>query len=54
MAAGALFVREAGGVVSDIHGDPDHFMQTGNITAGNPAIHSEILRITKEIASALP
>jgi len=54
MAAGALLVREAGGVVTDIHGDPDHFMQTGNITAGNKYIHSEIVAITKEILSPLP
>jgi len=54
MAAGALLIREAGGIVSDIHGDPERFMQTGNITAGNKPIHSEILRITKDILSPLP
>ena len=46
-------MREAGGVVSDIHGDPERFMQTGNITAGNPAIHSQILVVIKEILSTL-
>jgi len=54
MAAGALLVREAGGVVSDIHGDPKHFMQTGNIAAGNKYIHSKILTLTKDILSPLP
>jgi myo-inositol-1(or 4)-monophosphatase len=54
MAAGVLLIREAGGIVSDLHGDPERFMQTGNITAGNKFMHSEIVRITKEILSALP
>jgi myo-inositol-1(or 4)-monophosphatase len=54
MAAGTLLIREAGGTVTDIHGDQERFMQTGNITAGNSQIHDHILAITKDILSALP
>lgn len=43
MAAGALLVQEAGGVVSDFAGDGD-FMETGNIIAGNLNILAGIQR----------
>jgi myo-inositol-1(or 4)-monophosphatase len=42
IAAGCLLVQEAGGLVSDINGGPD-YMQSGNILAGNPKIHPELL-----------
>ncbi len=42
MAAGALLIQEAGGMVSDFAGN-DHFMHTGNVVAGNPKIWQEIL-----------
>lgn len=38
VAAGALIVREAGGVITDLAGSPDVVRRTG-IVAGNPAIH---------------
>ena len=38
LAAGALLVREAGGVVTDLDGDEDILRHTG-IVAGNPAMH---------------
>ncbi|MEM7357832.1 MAG: inositol monophosphatase family protein [Pseudomonadota bacterium] len=41
IAAGALLVREAGGMISDIGGDPDVF-KSGNIIAGNPRIHEKL------------
>jgi len=53
VAAGALIIREAGGVVSDIFGDPDNFMRTGHIIAGNEQIHREILKTTKLILKDL-
>lgn len=43
MAAGALLVQEAGGMVSDFAGGQD-FLESGNIIAGNPKIHAEMLR----------
>ena len=43
IAAGALLVREAGGIVSDID-KSDNFMVTGNIVAGNLKLTDELLK----------
>lgn len=43
MAAGALLVQEAGGLVGDFSGDDD-YLQTGNVVAGNPKVFKEILQ----------
>ncbi len=43
IAAGALLVQEAGGLVSDFVGGND-FMKSGNIVAGNPKIFKALLR----------
>ena len=43
MAAGALIVQEAGGMVTDFSGD-QRYLESGNIVAGNPKIHAEMLR----------
>lgn len=45
MAAGALIVREAGGLVSDFFGG-DGFLSGGNIVAGTPSVHRAILAVT--------
>ena len=42
MAAGALIVREAGGLVSDFSGE-DRFLDTGSIVAGSPSVFRQIL-----------
>jgi myo-inositol-1(or 4)-monophosphatase len=47
VAAGALLVREAGGVVTDWVGDPDAWLDSGNILAGPPAVHARLLEITR-------
>jgi myo-inositol-1(or 4)-monophosphatase len=39
VAAGGLVVREAGGVVTDWDGDDGEWLRSGNILAGNPAVH---------------
>ena len=44
VAAGALMVREAGGVVSDFSGG-DGFWEKGNILGATPAVHEELLRM---------
>ena len=46
LAAGALIVREAGGLATDYAGD-EHFLENGQIVAGNPRITAEMLRIIK-------
>jgi myo-inositol-1(or 4)-monophosphatase len=43
VAAGALLVREAGGAVTDWDGLADDL--SGNILAGTPEVHRELLRI---------
>lgn len=45
IAAGALLVREAGGVVTDWTGDPDAVFISGDILAGTPAWHEAMLDI---------
>jgi myo-inositol-1(or 4)-monophosphatase len=49
-AAGALLVQEAGGLVSDIRGGSG-YLASGNILAGNPKLHPELL---SRIAAHLP
>src|SRR6185436_19734204 len=39
VAAGALIVREAGGVVTDWAGDDRAWLRSGNILAAPPAVH---------------
>lgn len=43
MAAGALLVREAGGLVGDFEGE-DRFMDSGNIVASNSKLFAAILK----------
>ena len=43
VAAGALLIRESGGLVTDWDGGPD--VLSGSILAGSPAVHAELLRI---------
>ncbi len=45
MAAGALLVREAGGRVTDWHGDPDAWLRSGDIVAAPPAVHEVLLAV---------
>ena len=42
MAAGALLVQEAGGLVGGLAGGAD-FMETGDIIAGTPKVYAELL-----------
>ena len=44
IAAGALIVREAGGIVTDMNGDSS-WLQTGNIVAANPKLLAQMLQI---------
>ncbi|HEY8674162.1 MAG TPA: inositol monophosphatase family protein [Candidatus Dormibacteraeota bacterium] len=45
IAAGALLVREAGGVVTDWSGDPDDVFVSGDVLAGTRAWHEAMLEI---------
>ncbi|MCX7125668.1 MAG: inositol monophosphatase family protein [Gammaproteobacteria bacterium] len=44
MAAAALMIQEAGGIVSDFN-DRDDYLQTGNIVAGNPKMHKKLISL---------
>jgi myo-inositol-1(or 4)-monophosphatase len=46
MAAGCLLIEEAGGLVSDFAGGQD-FLAGGNVVAGNPKIHPQLLQLLK-------
>lgn len=48
IAAGDILIREAGGVVTDFRGGSEYLL-TGNIVAGNPAVHEQLLREVKHI-----
>jgi myo-inositol-1(or 4)-monophosphatase len=48
IAAGSLLIKEAGGAVTDFGGGTKYLL-TGNIIAGNPAVHKEILKEVKDV-----
>jgi myo-inositol-1(or 4)-monophosphatase len=53
MAAGALMISEAGGLVGDLTGE-NHYLETGNIICGNPKVFVELLNaITPHLTPAL-
>jgi len=48
IAAGALLVREAGGLVSDIDSS-DNYLESGNIVCGNPKCFKAVLQVTRPL-----
>ena len=44
LAAGALIIREAGGIITGLDGSED-FLQTGHVLTGTPRIHREVARL---------
>jgi len=48
IAAGALLVKEAHGVVTDFAGRED-YLKSGNIVAGTPVVHERLVAITSEV-----
>jgi myo-inositol-1(or 4)-monophosphatase len=47
MAAGALLVREAGGLIGDLDGE-DRFLENGRVVASNAKLFSAILQLLKQ------
>jgi myo-inositol-1(or 4)-monophosphatase len=45
LAAGALLIKEAGGIVSSPGGGAQSWLDSGNIVAGNPKVLKELLRL---------
>ena len=53
IAAGILLVQEAGGVVTDFSGG-NGYLTSGNVVAGNPATHAQILDVTRRHLAGVP
>jgi len=49
VAAGALLVEEAGGVVTNIYGDKDYLKKPVTILSANPVIHAKMLDVLAEV-----
>ncbi len=49
-AAGVLIIREAGGTVSGLDGEPNWFPEGGGIIAGNPHMYQHLVRMLSEAA----
>ena len=47
VAAGAVLIEEAGGVVTDWEGGKDYL--SGDVLAGSPHVHAELLAIAREV-----
>ncbi len=47
LAAGALMISEAGGLVSDVRGEGS-YLRSGNIVAGTPKVFAPLLNIIQE------
>lgn len=52
VAAGALVIREAGGVVTDWRGDDRAWLESGDILAGPPQVHEVLLGLAGEALRA--
>ncbi|TXS95212.1 inositol monophosphatase [Parahaliea maris] len=48
IAAGALLVREAGGLISDFNGADKH-LENGDVVCGNPKCFKAVLQVTKPL-----
>lgn len=46
IAAGILLIKEAGGMVCDLHGGED-YLKTGNVVGANPALIRQLLKTIK-------
>ena len=52
IAAGSIIIKEAGGVITDFGGGGD-FLTTGNIVAGPPALHEDLLKEVKKVFTGI-
>ncbi|HMM45481.1 MAG TPA: inositol monophosphatase family protein [Candidatus Macondimonas sp.] len=44
IAAGVVLVQEAGGIVGSLSGEPEGFMESGNLVCGNPRVFAALVR----------
>jgi myo-inositol-1(or 4)-monophosphatase len=47
MAAGALLISEAGGLISDLRGE-GNYLETGNVIAGTPKVFGPLLKLVQD------
>jgi myo-inositol-1(or 4)-monophosphatase len=52
IAAGDILIKEAGGVITDFDGGQDHLL-TGNVVAGVPAVHEQLLKEIRKVFSGI-
>jgi myo-inositol-1(or 4)-monophosphatase len=52
IAAGNIIIKEAGGIISDFGGGKN-YLSTGNIVAGNLAIHGKLIKEVKNIFAGI-
>jgi myo-inositol-1(or 4)-monophosphatase len=52
IAAGALMIREAGGRISDFHGN-DGYLDSGNVVAGNPKTYAALSKMLSPFTAGL-
>ncbi|HET7763554.1 MAG TPA: inositol monophosphatase family protein [Burkholderiales bacterium] len=50
MAAGALLVQEAGGLIGDFHGDAG-YLESGRVVCGNPKVFAQLVQIVGPLAA---
>lgn len=50
IAAGALLVREAGGIIGDLHGGND-CLTSGNVVAANPKVYHAMMQVIAEFGT---
>ncbi|MFN7571206.1 MAG: inositol monophosphatase family protein [Betaproteobacteria bacterium] len=48
VAAGSLLIQESGGMIADFAGGSD-YLTSGNIVAGNPKVHAELLALVQQV-----
>ncbi len=48
VAAGTLIAREAGALVTDLHGNADYFKPPYCLLIANPALHGKMLEVLRE------
>lgn len=48
VAAGSLLIQESGGMIVDFAGGAD-FLASGNIVAGTPKVHAELLALVQQV-----
>ncbi len=52
VAAGALIVQEAGGVVTDLLGKPDYIQEPISLVCANPTIHAKMMDVLEGVRAA--